>query len=359
MSDRTTLPCSMPGSSSRRRTAACPDLVDEVVMRGCCPTTRNAPAGRGAAVLGMAAGSAPRLFAAWSSTASTILRSRCSGTGCRRARGGSPRRDGVRVALGERRRRSAACRACRSRTARRRARGSTAAAGGAPPPGRPGPRTVTTSWPSAWTARQAGADRLAVQQHGAGPAHPLAAAVPDSGRPRSSRSTSSEAVVRRHPCLDVSAVDRERHERPGLAAHAARPLRRGPRRRLGERPPASTAGELAPVGRRRVDVVVGGRARRPAAATARARLVGAASEQAAQSSAGGEASGRSADAADATSRASPTAPSRRADHGAATPTMAKSPGAAAELHERRAAAPARGAGTRDRGDELVRGRATS
>ena len=203
----TTLPCSMPGQrASRRRSAARPRP---------CPRSRGAPGAArrpGAPSLArpratatvMAADPPPRPPRRTPRPRRGSWCSRCSGTGCRPAPCGSPPGS----AAGRARSRPSAvssmpgvqkphwAAAVAQEALLQRVRAS--------PPGDQAAHGGDRAAVGLHREHQAGVDRLAVEQHRAGPAHPLAAAVLDLGWPSIVAEHVEQAVVRAHPGLALA-----------------------------------------------------------------------------------------------------------------------------------------------------------
>src|SRR5215211_1953706 len=221
-SARTTLPWSMPGSCQSAAYSSDPStLSTKSWCAGLCPTTRNAAWRAGASVSGMAAGPLRGLRGVFLDRVQDLA---VAGAAAQVADQlpADPLAARPRVALEERPggeqhagRAEAALRRPVAQEARLQ-RVELAARGQAAN----GQQRVAVGL---HREQQAAADRLAVEQDRAGPAHPLAAAVADLVVAEDVPEHVEEAVVREHPCLPLLVVDRECHGQPGGAAHGADP----------------------------------------------------------------------------------------------------------------------------------------
>src|SRR6266508_1829262 len=219
-SARTTLPWSMPGSCQSAAYSSDPStLSTKSWCAGRCPTTRNACWRAGASVSAMAAGLLRRLRGVLLDRVQDLA---VAGAAAQVAGQlpADPLAAGPRVALQQR-----PCgeqHAGRAEAALRGAvaeeaclQGVEAAARGEAAHGHQ--RAAV----GLHRQQQAAADRLAVEQDRAGPAHPLAAAVADLVVAEVVPEHVQEAVVREHPRLPLLAVDGEDDALPAGVAHRA------------------------------------------------------------------------------------------------------------------------------------------
>src|SRR5215207_195759 len=223
MSARTTLPWSMPGSCQSAAYSSDPStLSTKSWCAGLCPTTRSVAWRAGASVSGMAAGPLRGLCGVFLDRVQDLA---VAGAAAQVADqlAADPLAARPRVALQERPggeqhagRAEAALRGAVAQEAR--LQGVEIATRGQAAHGHE--RAAV----GLHREQQAAADRLAVEQHRAGPAHPLAAAVADLVVAEVVPEHVEEAVVREHPGLPLLAVDRERDGLPSRLAHRGTPL---------------------------------------------------------------------------------------------------------------------------------------